>query len=177
MQVEVCIQSQINQSSKDKLTNLNLYPAGIYPQTWKNWFKTWLEYLQPHIPPAPSYELGVLLTSDEEIQFLNANYRFQNKPTDVLAFATLEVKYPKSEDMLNSMPLSIGDIIISVETAQRQAQKQEHLLLTELAWLATHGLLHLLGWDHHDEYTLQIMFHQQVALLNKVGITIDFDPL
>ena len=177
MQVEVFIQSQINQSFKDKLTNLNWYPAGIGPQIWKNWFKTWLESLQSHIPPAPSYELGMLLTSDKEIQILNANYRFQNNPTDVLAFATLEVEYPKSKDMLSSMPLSLGDIIISVETAQRQAQRQEHRLLTELAWLATHGLLHLLGWEHRDEYTLQVMFHQQVELLNKVGITIEFDPL
>ena len=175
MQVEVCVQSQTNQSSANELTSQYLNLADISPQIWQNWFTTWLESLQPHIPSAPSYEVGMVLTDDDAIQVLNSNYRHQNKPTDVLAFAALETECPQSEDMLNSMPLYLGDIIISVDTAQAQAQQQKHPLITELAWLATHGLLHLLGWDHSDEETLQIMCRQQVILLQKIGITIDFD--
>ncbi len=147
----------------------------IPPETWENWFNHWLEILQPQIPPAPSYEIGLRLTDDSQIQELNAQYRQQNKPTDVLAFAALEVDFPQSKEMLASVPLYLGDIIVSVDTAQRQAQQQEHSLSTELAWLATHGLLHLLGWDHPDEESLGRMLKQQVRLLNAIGITIDIE--
>jgi probable rRNA maturation factor len=115
------------------------------------------------------------LTDDSQIQELNAQYRQQNKPTDVLAFAALEVDFPQSKEMLASVPLYLGDIIVSVDTAQRQAQQQEHSLLTELVWLVAHGLLHLLGWDHPDEKSLERMLKQQVILLNTIGIAIDME--
>jgi probable rRNA maturation factor len=70
------------------------------------------------------------------------------------------------------MPLYLGDVVISVDTADRQAQEQGHSLETELAWLATHGLLHLLGWDHPDEESLIGMLNQQKTLLQKVDLTI-----
>ena len=149
--------------------------ARITPETWENWFNQWLEILHPQIPPATSYEIGLRLTDDSQIQELNAQYRQQNKPTDVLAFAALEVDFPQTEEMLASVPLYLGDIIVSVNTAQRQAQQQEHSLPTELAWLAAHGLLHLLGWDHPDEESLERMLEQQVKLLNTIGIAIDIE--
>lgn len=149
--------------------------ARITPETWENWFNQWLEILHPQIPPAPSYEIGLRLTDDSQIQELNAQYRQQNQPTDVLAFAALEVDFPQTEEMLASVPLYLGDIIVSVNTAQRQAQQQEHSLPTELAWLAAHGLLHLLGWDHPDEESLERMLEQQVKLLNTIGIAIDIE--
>jgi probable rRNA maturation factor len=71
--------------------------------------------------------------------------------------------------------LYLGDIVISIETARQQAQQQEHPLPTELAWLAAHGLLHLLGWDHPDEESLSQMLKQQVILLKTIGIEIDFE--
>ncbi|MEH2191389.1 MAG: rRNA maturation RNase YbeY [Nostoc sp.] len=147
----------------------------IPPETWENWFNHWLEILNPQIPPAPSYEIGLRLTDDLQIQEMNAQYREQNKPTDVLAFAALEVDFPQSKEMLASVPLYLGDIIVSVDTAHRQAQQQEHSLQTELAWLASHGLLHLLGWDHPDEESLGRMLKQQVILLNVIGIAIDME--
>jgi probable rRNA maturation factor len=107
------------------------------------------------------------LTDDREIQSLNQNYRFKDQPTDVLAFAALEVDYPQFDE-LNAEPLYLGDIVISVETADRQAQL--HSLETELAWLAAHGLLHLLGWDHPDDASLLRMLDQQQILLNQVGL-------
>jgi probable rRNA maturation factor len=70
------------------------------------------------------------------------------------------------------MPLYLGDVVISVDTAHRQAQQQGHSLKTELAWLATHGLLHLLGWDHPDEESLMEMLNQQETLLQIVNLTI-----
>jgi probable rRNA maturation factor len=141
--------------------------------TWENWFHCWLEILNPQLPPAPSYEIGLRLTDDAQIQELNAQYRQQNKPTDVLAFAALEADLPQSAEILES--LYLGDIIVSVDTAKRQAQQQEHSVSTELAWLTAHGLLHLLGWDHPDEESLVQMLKQQVVLLKAIGITIDIE--
>ena len=146
--------------------------AQIAAETWENWFERWLELLHPNIPPAPLYELSVRLTDDDEIQALNAQYRHQNKPTDVLAFAALEVDWP-GPAVMPSLPLYLGDIVISVDTAGRQAQQQGHTLPTELAWLAAHGLLHVLGWDHPDEDSLMRMLNQQVILLKTIGIAID----
>lgn len=147
----------------------------IPPETWENWFQQWLEVLNDYLPTALSYEVSLRLTTDTEIQTLNSQYREQDKPTDVLAFASLEANLPQSEEMLASMPLYLGDIIVSVDTAQRQAQQQEHSLSTELAWLTAHGLLHLLGWDHPDEKSLMEMLHQQVVLLKKIGIIINLE--
>lgn len=147
----------------------------IPPETWENWFQQWLEVLNDYLPTALSYEVSLRLTTDTEIQTLNSQYRQQDKPTDVLAFASLEANLPQSEEMLASMPLYLGDIIVSVDTAQRQAQQQEHSLSTELAWLTAHGLLHLLGWDHPEEESLMEMLQQQVILLEKIGMIINLE--
>ncbi len=147
----------------------------IPPETWEEWFRQWLEMLEDYLPTAPSYEISLRLTTDTEIQTLNSQYRQQDKPTDVLAFASLEADLPQSEEMLVSMPLYLGDIIISIDTAKRQAQQQEHSLSIELAWLTAHGLLHLLGWDHPDEESLIAMLNEQVVLLKKIGIIINLE--
>ena len=67
-------------------------------------------------------------------------------------------------------PLYLGDIVISLETAAQQSQQQGHSLTVELAWLAAHGLLHLLGWDHPDAASLALMLEQQKILLTKVDL-------
>jgi len=143
------------------------YP--IAAETWQTWFHRWLELLHPNIPPAEIYELSLRLSDDPGIQALNSQYRHQNRPTDVLAFAALEVDFPQPAELLASLSLYLGDIVISVDTAARQAQQQGHSLQTELVWLAAHGLLHLLGWDHPDEDSLTRMLNQQVILLQAIG--------
>ncbi|MBE9142776.1 rRNA maturation RNase YbeY [Planktothrix mougeotii] len=137
---------------------------------WENWFQIWLNHLQFDLPRASSYELSLRLTDNTEIETLNTQYRSQNKPTDVLAFATLEVDCPRPPEILSSQSLYLGDIVISVETAYNQAQEQRHSLKTELGWLATHGLLHLLGWDHPDDESLTEMLNQQRVLLETIGL-------
>lgn len=175
LSVELYVEDSFYELSPTTSVKIGDAYARITPETWENWFNQWLEILHLQIPPAPSYEIGLRLTDDLQIQELNAQYRQQNKPTDVLAFAALEVDFPQTEEMLASVPLYLGDIIVSVNTAQRQAQQQEHSLPTELAWLAAHGLLHLLGWDHPDEESLERMLEQQVRLLNAIGIAIDME--
>jgi probable rRNA maturation factor len=172
--IEVSIQDGFWESEQSALTTITESIANpqIHPEIWENWFQTWLETLSPDIGSAPSCELSLRLTGDIEIQTLNAQYRQQNHPTDVLAFAALEVDYPYPEEMLTSIPLYLGDLVISVHTAYRQAQQQGHPLKTELAWLAAHGFLHLLGWDHPDEDSLNSMLNQQEILLQAIGLTL-----
>lgn len=116
--------------------------------------------------PIPA-ELTLTLTDDESMQTLNHHYRNKDSTTDVLAFAAQEAEVPQLESTSNSHPtLVLGDIVISVPTAQRQADEQQHSLQEELAWLASHGFLHLLGWDHPDPERLQQMLNKQQDLLN-----------
>lgn len=135
--------------------------------SWQMWFRQWLLALQSDLPQAETYELNLRLTNDEEIQTLNHLYRQQDRPTDVLAFAALEADIPHP----GNMPLYLGDVVISVETALRQAQQQQHSEIVELAWLAAHGLLHLLGWDHPDDDSLHQMLNRQADLLQVVGLS------
>lgn len=168
VQVELYLQDSYYKSSQEDADNL------LTAENGENWFRRWLELL-PDIPPAPMYEIGLLLCDDVEIQGLNTQYRRQNKPTDVLAFAALETNFPQPTQILQDLPLYLGDIAISVDTAKRQAQEQGHSLQTEIIWLMAHGLLHLVGWDHPDEESLLRMLKQQVILLKTIGISIDIE--
>ncbi len=87
-------------------------------------------------------ELSILLTGDDQIKLLNRVYRKKNRPTDVLAFAQSE------RSMGNSMPGLLGDVVVSIPTALRQAGARGADLNSEVTMLLAHGLLHLLGWDH-----------------------------
>ena len=163
----------VTQQSIDSSNPSGATPSSeILPETWENWFSVWLENQEADLPEAAGYEVSLRLTADPDIQALNAQYRQQDRSTDVLAFAALEVDCPQLEEMQSSEPLYLGDIIISIDTAQRQAQQQGHPLKTELAWLASHGFLHLLGWDHPDEESLTQMLDRQEILLRAIGLEI-----
>ena len=138
--------------------------------TWQTWFDAWLKELKPILSPIGCYEVSLLLTNDTTIQQLNATYRHQDKATDVLAFAAQETKLPGAQAIYQTSPLPLGDVVISVETAQRQRHDANYSLTQELAWLATHGLLHLLGWDHPDDVSLKIMLEKQSSLLNQIDL-------
>jgi probable rRNA maturation factor len=184
VQVEVSIQNCFwdefelenpeNDASKDHIRESSPVTINcpLNVTEWENWFQIWLNHLHPYLPTASSYELSLRLTNDTEVQTLNTEYRSQNQPTDVLAFAALEVNCPVPAELLSSQSLYLGDIVISVETAHHQAQQQKHSLKTELGWLATHGLLHLLGWDHPDDESLTQMLNQQRVLLETIELTV-----
>jgi len=133
---------------------------------WEQWFQQWVNCLQDNLPWAKEYELTLCLTDDAEMTSFNAQYRHKNQPTDVLAFASLETPFPDWKGVnFRDEPLYLGDMMISVETAQKQAGQHHHSLTQELAWLAVHGLLHLLGWDHPDQESLEKMLAVQERLL------------
>jgi len=91
---------------------------------------------------APDHvELSIVLCDDDFIQKLNNDYLGRNRPTDVLSF-------PIEDDELDTGVRLIGDVVISIETAQRQAEKLKHSVGLEVAFLLVHGILHLMGYDH-----------------------------
>jgi len=93
----------------------------------------------------PRAELSVLLCDDATIHALNRDYRRKDKPTDVLAFALRE---GKDGHLAGD---TLGDVVISLETAQRQARERAVATRGEVRMLLAHGLLHLLGWDHRTD--------------------------
>lgn len=142
-----------------------LLSAEVAVLPWQTWFSTWIAMAESNQDKA--YEVTLRLTTDTEIQVLNCQYRDRDTPTDVLAFATRDDALP----LPAGEPEYLGDIIISGDTARRQATEGGHSLSTEITWLACHGLLHLLGWDHPDEAQLTRMLAQQAKCLKAVGLT------
>ncbi|ADG05532.1 rRNA maturation RNase YbeY [Kyrpidia tusciae] len=113
-------------------------------------------------------EVSVVLVDDERIHELNRDYRGVDRPTDVLSFAMREgegepVQTEEGRELL-------GDIVISVETAERQANQYGHSLRRELAFLAVHGFLHLLGYDHQSPEQERVMFGKQEEVLSALGL-------
>lgn len=87
-------------------------------------------------------EVSILVTDDREIRILNRDYRDTDKPTDVLSFSMREGEGARFAGEV------LGDIVLSAQTAARQAKEARRPLLDEATMLLAHGLLHLLGWDH-----------------------------
>jgi probable rRNA maturation factor len=105
-------------------------------------------------------EASFRLTTDAVIHELNRGYRAKDKPTDVLAFAQREGPPGATDDGV------LGDVVLSVDTAARQARRRGPVgLWTELRFLASHGLCHLLGYDHNDDAEEAEMNARMAALL------------
>lgn len=109
---------------------------------------------------------NIIFVDDVFITSLNYDYRGLDKPTDVISFA-LEDNLPINVGKYRLL----GDIYISIETAQKQAHDYEHSLLRELSFLVLHGFFHLLGYDHKTDETEKIMIEKQEMILNEYGIT------
>ena len=109
-------------------------------------------------------DVCVLVTDAEEIQQLNASYRNIDRVTDVLTFPAWE-----GDAILCPPDGYLGDIAICYERAAEQAQEYGHSLERELAFLAVHGALHLLGYDHMKPEDEAVMFFKQNEILNGMG--------
>jgi probable rRNA maturation factor len=103
--------------------------------------------------------IHAVLTDDSEIALLNSAYRGKGEPTDVISLSYFdELNFPGENDL-------VGEIMISVETAKRQAKEHGHNLRTELRFLFVHGLLHLFGFDHKTAPERKAMFALQDVIL------------
>lgn len=115
-------------------------------------------------------ELSVIFVSNERIQEINREYRDKDQPTDVISFALEEMGEGEIEVVGADIPRTLGDIIISVPRAREQAEEYNHSFMRELGFLAVHGFLHLLGYDHMNEEDEKKMFDRQKEILDGYGL-------
>jgi len=113
-------------------------------------------------------EVSVLFTNDAFIAELNLQYRGIDGPTDVLSFALSE---DEDDDVVKipGIPDILGDIIVSVETASRQAEGAGKPVLDEIGLLIVHGMLHLLGYDHDTVEKEAVMWRRQDEALKAIA--------
>ena len=115
-------------------------------------------------------ELSVTFVDNDEIQEINRDYRGKDMPTDVISFALEETGEEELEITGTDMPRILGDIIISVDRTAEQASDYGHSFERELGFLAVHGFLHLLGYDHMNEADEKKMFGRQEEILGRFGL-------
>jgi probable rRNA maturation factor len=120
-----------------------------------------------HLNIDDDVELSVILVNDDKIHEINRDYRHIDRSTDVISFALED----SEQFYVEGMPRSLGDIFISVDHAKSQAAEYGHSLKREMCFLFTHGLLHLLGYDHMTEEEEKEMFALQDEILSKLNIT------
>lgn len=126
-------------------------------------------------------QVNIILTSNEEIQQINLEQRGIDAPTDVLSFPMIEYAYPSDFTVLetdgfesfdpDTGELILGDIVISVDKVIEQAEKYNHGVKREYAFLIAHSMLHLFGYDHMDEVEREHMEFKQDEILNRLNIT------
>ncbi len=113
-------------------------------------------------------ECNIIFVDNEKIHEINREYRHIDRVTDVISFA-LEDEMENEPSAQYEMRV-LGDIYISVDRAKEQALEYGHSFLREICFLAIHGMLHLLGYDHQTTEDEKIMFQKQEEVLAKYGI-------
>lgn len=126
-------------------------------------------------------EVNVLITGNEDIRQINQEYRNIDSPTDVLSFPMVDYERPSDFERLEetgddcfhpeSGELLLGDIVISVDKIEEQAEKYGHSQIRELAFLVAHSMLHLCGYDHMEDEERLIMEKKQEEILSLGGYT------
>lgn len=119
--------------------------------------------------PGYIFDLTIIVCSDPEITRINKNYRHLDQPTDVLSF-TNDVIDPDTKSR------NLGDIVISYDTASKQAHQAGNDPQTEIDMLVIHGVLHLLGFDHDNKAQKMIMWKNQYKLHERLGISVNSLP-
>ncbi|WP_296328630.1 rRNA maturation RNase YbeY [uncultured Acidaminococcus sp.] len=118
---------------------------------------------------SPQTEVDITLVDDAAIHELNRTYRGIDRPTDVLSFALDEgEEEPEVDD--DEIEHLLGDVIISAPTAVRQGEEYGHGLEREMTYLAVHGMLHLLGYDHMEEKDKLIMRKREEEVLRRLDL-------
>lgn len=126
-------------------------------------------------------EVSVVLTDDQEIRRINREFREMDRATDVLSFPMGDYESPSDFEKLEESPedyfnpetgeLLLGDIVISVDKVEEQAEKYGHSTARELAFLVAHSMLHLCGYDHMEEDERLVMEKKQEEILSLKGYT------
>jgi probable rRNA maturation factor len=117
-------------------------------------------------------QVSIMLVDDIEIREINCKYRGIDRATDVLSFPMLEKKdYKNIDNMdLDTGELVLGDIVISLNRADEQSKEYGHSFDREVAYLTSHGMLHLLGYDHEDEDERKVMRDKEEKILGFLNL-------
>lgn len=115
-------------------------------------------------------ELSITFVDNDRIQEINREYRGKDMPTDVISFALEEMGEGEMEYDMGNTPRMLGDIIISIPRAKEQAADYGHSFERELGFLAVHGFLHLLGYDHMTDEEEIVMVQRQKEILEGYGL-------
>ena len=107
---------------------------------------------------------NIIFVNNDYIHELNKNYRNIDRETDVITFALEDDKTFNPEERI------LGDVYISIDKAKSQSEEYGHSLKRELCFLAVHGMLHLLGYDHMEKEEEKVMFKLQEEILDEMGI-------
>ena len=110
--------------------------------------------------------VNVILTNPENIRMFNQEYRKIDEATDVLSFPMFHKA--ELEVLNNPIPEVLGDIVISIEKVQEQAEEYEHSFERELSYMVVHGFYHLLGYDHIEEEDKKVMRQKEEMVLEKL---------
>ncbi len=138
-------------------TDLNYDFQSVFDESIKITFDT--------LKVSKDYDLSVSFINDTTIKTMNRDYRNIDKATDVISFAMLDSLDEVNHD---ESGLDLGDIFISVETAAKQAKNLNQSLNREILFLFIHGLLHLLGYDHHNLEEEAAMFSLQEEIIDEI---------
>jgi len=115
-------------------------------------------------------EISILFIDDIEMRVLNKRYRGKDKTTDVLSFSQID-GYKNSKLRTLNTELLLGDVVISLETAKRQAKERGHPFNREVLILLTHGILHLLGYDHEGDRKKAVEMRRKEKELMSLGVS------
>jgi len=118
-------------------------------------------------------ELSITFVTNEAIHEINKEYRQKDAPTDVISFALEELGEGETAIIAEGMPRILGDVIISIDRTREQAEEFGHSFERELGFLAIHGFLHVLGYDHMNEEDEKVMFGKQDEILESFGLSRD----
>jgi len=158
--------SQFSNKLKDPKNKL-IFESIFWDKVFLSWIKIILkkgDYKFPNsILKKKSFSLGLQIISNQEIALLNQKWMQKNGPTDVLSFPII------SDESLNNLDhIELGDIFISLEMALEQSYEYKHSIYREMLWLASHGFLHLLGWEHNNDLDLENMLNFQEYLIKQL---------
>ena len=132
-----------------------------------------LQHAAKHLEIEDGSEVSVTFVTNEKIHEINREYRDKDQPTDVISFALEELGEGEVEILGEGIPRVLGDIIISTDRTKEQAADYGHSFERELGFLAVHGFLHLLGYDHMTEEDEKVMFGKQDDILSSFGLSRD----
>lgn len=134
-----------------------------------------LDFAAKEIGLKADTEMSVTMVNNDRIQEINREYRKVNRATDVISFAIEDQNdddFPvmMSDEMKAEIPENIGDIFVSIDKVNEQADFLGHSVNRELGFLVVHGFLHLNGYDHMDPADEKVMFDLQRKILNDYGL-------